>query len=187
MPSFPNATSPRVLTRLVEQIAAGHRRQRALAEVLGIETTVLRSYLLAAEWLGLVDLGDEPTLTRAGLAYAYAGARRGTVLAERIAAHPALGPLVARGPVSLDELTELVIREEPSLPPRTVRKRALGLRRLLGPGLRPPVRVAIPPLPDTPDDDVPLPARPPEQLTLGFASEAASPPPALDLRAGAED
>lgn len=187
MPSFPNATSPRVLTRLVEQIAAGHRRQRALAEVLGIETTVLRSYLLAAEWLGLVDLGDEPTLTRAGLAYAYAGARRGAVLAERIAAHPTLGPLVARGPVGPEELAEIVIREEPSRAPRTVRKRALGLRRLLGPGLRPPVRVAVPPLPDTPDDDVPLPARPPEQLSLGFASEAASPPPTLDLRAGADD
>ncbi len=187
MPSFPHATSPRILTRLVEQVAAGHRRQRALAEVLGIEVPVLRSYLLAAEWLGLVDLGDEPTLTRAGLAYVYAGARRGVVLAERVAAHPVLGPFAAAGPIGLDELARIVVADEPSLAPRAVRKRALGLRRLLGPGLRPPVRVAVPPPPDTPEDDVPLPARPPEQLSLGFASDAAPPPPTLDLRAGADD
>ncbi len=187
MPYFPHATSPRVLTRLVEQVAAGHRRQRALAEVLGVEATVLRGYLLAAEWLGLLDLSDEPALTRAGLRFVYAGARRPTVLAEQITAHPTLGPLATRGPIGVDELVRVVLADEPGLAPRTVRKRALALRRLLGPGLRPPARVAVPPLPDTREDDVPLPARPPEQLSLGFASEVATAPPPLDLRAGADD
>lgn len=187
MPSFPNATSPRLLTRLCEQIAAGRRRPRALAEVLGVEATVLRSYLFAAEWLQLVDLDDEPTLTRAGLAYVYAGARRATVLAAQLAAHPLLGPLQKDGPVGLSELEDVVRIDDPDLRPRAVRKRALALRRLLGPALRPPPRFAAPPPPDFPEDDVPLPARPPEQLSLGFASDAAPPPPHLDLRAGADD
>lgn len=187
MPSFPHATSPRLLTRLCEQIAAGHRRQRALGEVLGVEAPVLRSYLLAAEWLGLVDLTDEPTLTRPGLAYVYAGARRPTVLAAHVAKHPELGPLGKDGPIGVFELERLVRRDDPALGPRAVRKRALGLRRLLGPALRPPPRVAVPPLPDTPEDDVPAPARPPEQLTLGFSSDVAAFSPTLDLRAGADD
>ncbi|MDP2307058.1 MAG: hypothetical protein Q8P18_13625 [Pseudomonadota bacterium] len=195
MLTFPHATSPRVLTRLLEQVAAGHRRQRALGEVLGIEAPVLRSYLLAASWLRLLDLDDEPTLTRAGLAYVYAGARRPLVLAATIAAHPVLGPLGTHGPIGLDELARAVSATDPSLAPRTVRKRALALRRLLGPGLRPPVRVAMPPpadlradgLSDLPASERSEPARAPEQLSLGFASDAAPPPPPLDLRAGADD
>ncbi|MDP2313316.1 MAG: hypothetical protein Q8P41_10455 [Pseudomonadota bacterium] len=198
MLTFPHATSPRVLTHLLEQVAAGHRRQRALGEVLALEAPILRSYLLAAEWLGLLDLTDEPALTRAGLAYVYAGARRHQVLAATIATHPVLGPLVKHGLIGPDALARVVAAEDPSLTLRTVRKRALALRRLLGPGLRPPARVAVPPLPNEPpplsgpESDVAAseqsaPLRAPEQLTLGFASEAATPAPPLDLRAGADD
>ncbi|MES2638856.1 MAG: hypothetical protein V4850_05220 [Myxococcota bacterium] len=190
MLTFPHATSPRMLTRLLEQVAAGHRRQRALGEVLGIEAPVLRSYLLAASWLGLLDLDDEPVLTRAGLAYIYAGARRHQVLAATIAAHPVLGPLGADGPIGADELARAVSAADPALAPRTVRKRALGLRRLLGPGLRAPLRVAMPPPADAlvdPDAELHEPARAPEQLSLGFSNDVAAPPPPLDLRAGADD
>jgi hypothetical protein len=190
MLTFPHATSPRMLTRLLEQVAAGHRRQRALGEVLGIEAPVLRSYMLAASWLGLLDLDDEPVLTRAGLAYIYAGARRHQVLATTIAAHPVLGPLGADGPIGADELARAVSAADPALAPRTVRKRALALRRLLGPGLRAPVRVAMPPPADAlvdPDAELHEPARAPEQLSLGFSNDVAAPPPPLDLRAGADD
>ncbi len=191
MLSFPLATSPRVLTRLLEQVAAGHRRQRALGEVLELEAPILRAYLLAAEWLGLLDLADEPVLTRDGLAYVYAGARRPQALAATILAHPVLGPLGRAGPIGPDALARVVTHADPSLPPRAVRKRALALRRLLGPGLRPAVRVAMPPAPDaaepTEEDGLTEPARAPEQLSLGFASEVTPPPPPLDLRAGADD
>jgi len=190
MLTFPHATSPRMLTRLLEQVAAGHRRQRALGEVLGIEAPVLRSYLLAASWLGLLDLDDEPVLTRAGLVYIYAGARRHQALAATIAAHPVLGPLGADGPIGADELARAVSAADPALAPRTVRKRALALRRLLGPGLRAPVRVAMPPPADAlvdPDAELHEPARAPEQLSLGFSNDVAAPPPPLDLRAGADD
>jgi hypothetical protein len=192
MLTFPHATSPRMLTRLLEQVAAGHRRSRALGEVLDVEPPVLRSYLLAADWLGLLDLNDEPSLTPAGLTYVYAGARRPQAFAAILAAHRVLGPLVADGPIGPDALVEVVARNDPSLAPRTVRKHALALRRLLGPGLRATVRVAVPPLPDAPEVDLSDPAlagttRAPEQLSLGFSPEAAAPGPTLDLRAGADD
>jgi hypothetical protein len=187
MPAFPLATSPRTLGRLIDQVAAGYRRQRGLAEALGLEAPVLRSYLLAAEWLGLLKLEEEPALTAAGLAYAYAGVRRGGVLAEALAVHPELGPLLAAGPVGADELASLVLADEPGLSPRAVRRRALALRRLLGQGLRPVTRAPMPPLPDLPEDELPLAARAPEQLSLSFVADLPAPLPRLDLRAGTDD
>lgn len=183
MPSFPNATSPRLLTRLIEAVATGRRRTRALTEALGIEPPVLRSYLFAAAWLGLVDLGDDPVLTRLGLRFRFARARRWQVLREALTEHP-LTLLLAQSHVETVDLVPLV--HDPEHSARTDRRRALELRRLLAPLLRRPPRVATPPL-ATPEDDVLEPARPPEQLTLGFSSEIAAPPPPLDLRAGADD
>lgn len=185
MHAFPHARSPRVLTRLLEAVAAGHRRARTLAELLDVEPPVLRSYLLAAEWLGLLSLGEEPALTHDGLRLLYARARRAQVFGELLVAHATLGPLMPG--LDVDALSLLVHRSDPTLAPATVRKRALALRRLCAPGLRGPPRVAVPPPPDAQEDDVPEAARAPEQLTLGFATEAPAPPPPLDLRAGADD
>ena len=126
MHAFPHARSPRVLARLLEAVAAGHRRNRALAELLDLEPPVLRSYLLAAEWLGLVTLADEPTLTREGLRIVYARGRRADAFHAVLAAHPVLGPLMPG--LDPDVLAGLVHRSDPSLAPATVRRRALALQ-----------------------------------------------------------
>ncbi len=193
MLSFPLATRPRVLTRLLEQVAAGHRRSRALAEGLGLETTVLRAYLLAAEWLGLLELGEEPTLTADGLACVYAGRRRAQVLARIIQTHPALAGIRRPGEaLTADDLVRATLQIQPTLKPAAARRHARSLRLLLAPGLRAPTRSpwadinppsrnsAAPSLPEPPPAE-------PEQLSLAFSSQARAPRASLDLRAGPDD
>lgn len=173
MPAFLGATNPRLLTRALEQIAAGNRRPRAIAELLGVESRVLDAYLRAATWLGLAALEPEAMLTRAGLEYVYAGRSRSDVYRELVLNHPFVRACAPGGePPSLDRMAEGIRLEEPGLSPQAARRHALALRRLIEPALR-----AKAPSRRTASD---------EQQSLCFSSPRGAPAP-VDLRAGADD
>lgn len=165
----PSATNPRILGRVLEQVAAGHRRPRALAEVLGMEVRALQSYLVAAEWLGFLSLEGEPALTRGGLEYVYAGTRRPAVFADVVRAHPFFRDL-GEGAPALDALANAIRATDPELSTLSARRRAGALRRLVEPAWR-TRRVA----------------RPERQLGLDFASPAGPRRGRVDLRAGTDD
>jgi hypothetical protein len=180
MPVFANATNPRLLTRLLEQVAAGTRRSRAIAEVLGVEVRIAQAYLLVAGWLRLTAGDEDAVLTPSGLDYVYGGRRRAAILKRIVAGHPVLGPLSPAGAApTLDALADAFTREDPRLPPTVARKRAAAIRRLCDVAWRTRHRGRR---------GVPAEPRPSgeEQLTLGFASPRAA-PPRVDLRAGTDD
>jgi len=136
---IPNANNPRLLQRLVRLVASGIRRQRALAEVLGVELRTVHYYTQAGEWLGLLDTDREVHLTTQGVAYAFAEARlRPKLYASAVWNVPLVQALMSgRGDLpSAEVITSFILENEPSMSPRTARRRATALRGLLAPALR---------------------------------------------------
>ncbi|MFZ5477498.1 MAG: hypothetical protein ACOZNI_12050, partial [Myxococcota bacterium] len=169
MLAFASAHNPRQLTRVLEQVAAGTRRPKAIATALGMEQRLVAAYLAVGQWLGLLTLDGEPALTRDGLAFVYAGKGRPQAWAGVLRAHPFL---VRLGPdlPGVDAIAEALTREDPSLSARAARRRAAGLRRLAEPAFKVRARPAEP-----------------AQATLGFASDPRGRREPVDLRAGADD
>jgi hypothetical protein len=165
------ASNPRVLTRVLEQVATGNRRLRGLSEALDLEARVVAAYLSAAAWLGFLDDGDDPGLTKSGLAYVYAGPRRAQVWAETAAVHPLFARLCPDGLApTVEDVLRHVTAVHPSMDPGEGRRRARIVHRLLAPAWR--IRRS---------------GGEERQLPLLFASGGAARRPALDLRAGTED
>ena len=137
MAPFPTLADPRLLVRVVDQVAAGNRRARGLAEVLDVEVRLVDQSLRAARWLGFLKPGDDLALSDDGLRLEYAGSRRARVYAEVVRAHPFLGPLLPLvGPIDMDGMTAAVRGVDPALTPVTARRRAGVLRRLAEPGVK---------------------------------------------------
>lgn len=171
MAPFPPPTDPRLLMRVLEGVATGVRRPRALAERLEVEGGRVQAAVDAAMWLGLLDDAHDLVLTADGLAFAYAGRERGTVWSEIVRRHPVLGPLVPEaGPLESDRLYAWVARAGPGLSPAQVRRVARGVRRLVQPALR-----------------ARRPEPPPRQLALDFRSSIIPARRRVDLRAGADE
>lgn len=171
MAPFPPPTDPRLLTRVLEGVATGVRRPRALAERLEVEGRRVQAAVDAAHWLGLLDDPHELVLTADGLAFAYAGRERGAVWSNIVRRHPVLGPLVPEaGPLESERLYAWVARAEPGLSAAQVRRVARGVRRLVQPALR-----------------ARRPQPPPRQLALEFRSSLVPARRRVDLRAGPDE
>ena len=136
---IPNANNPRLLQRLVRLVASGIRKQRALADVLQIELRTVHYYTQAGEWLGLLATDKEVHLTPRGVEYAFAEARRRPKLyAQAIWSIPLVQTLLSgRGDLPTAEvIASFILENEPSMSPRTARRRATALRGLVEPALR---------------------------------------------------
>lgn len=136
---IPNANNPRLLQRLVRLVASGIRKQRALAEVLQIELRTVHYYTQAGEWLGLLATDKEVHLTPRGVDFAFAEARRRPKLyAQAIWSIPLVQALLSgRGDLPTAEvIASFILENEPSMSPRTARRRATALRGLVEPALR---------------------------------------------------
>ena len=167
----PFASNPRVLTRVMEHVAAGNRRVRGLAEALDLEPRVIHGYLAAGNWLGFLDAEDEPGLTRAGLVYVYAGPRRPAAWAEGVATHPWVERARAEGAEGTSEMFSRWIRaERPELTPVDARRRGAAARRLLAPAWRRRE-----------------PRAPARQVDLGLPTVRVEAKATVDVRAGTDD
>jgi hypothetical protein len=173
---IPNASSPQLLTRLLEMVARGVRSTRGLQEALAIEPRTVLYYTQAGEWLGLLESSVDCALTPAGLDYVYAGRRRSQLYARAVWSNAFAAELLAThdgGLPSVDDVAEAIAQLEPDLSPATVRRRASSVRSLIAPALdqpRPRSRA---------DGD--------QQLVLPLAMAAAvSPPPRISLQSGRE-
>lgn len=136
---IPNANNPRLLQRLVRLVASGIRKQRALADVLQIELRTVHYYTQAGEWLGLLATDKEVHLTPRGVEYAFAETRRRPKLyAQAIWSIPLVQTLLSgRGDLPTAEvIASFILENEPSMSPRTARRRATALRGLVEPALR---------------------------------------------------
>lgn len=136
----PSASSPHLLTHLLEMVARGIRSTRGLEEALGVDPRTLRYYLHAARWLGLLSPRPEPVLSSEGLAYVYAGEQRHEVYARVVRNQPFLSDLLARcGPHVPDTgtIAHAVRRADPGLASTTVERRASAIRSLLTPAFEP--------------------------------------------------
>ena len=181
---IPNANNPRLLQRLVRLVASGIRKQRALADVLQVEVRTVHYYTQAGEWLGLLDTDREVHLTPRGVEFAFAESRqRAKLYAKAVWSVPFVQALLAqRGDMPETEVvTSFILEHEPSMSPRTARRRATSLKGLIEPAL------GYRPNQSEPQG---------KQLAFSFASPvhpsnpAATPPtkvPAVDLRAGTEN
>jgi len=180
---IPNANNPRLLQRLVRLVASGIRKQRALAEVLQVELRTVHYYTQAGEWLGLLATDREVHLTPRGVEFAFAEARqRARLYAKAVWSVPLVQALLSgRGDLPDTEvIASFILENEPSMSPRTARRRATSLRGLLEPALR-----------HRPSRTEPK----SRQLAFSFASAANDEPDipslrstaaAVDLRAGTE-
>lgn len=180
---IPNANNPRLLQRLVRLVASGIRKQRALAEVLQIELRTVHYYTQAGEWLGLLATDKEVHLTPRGVEFAFAETRRRPKLyAQAIWSIPLVQALLSgRGDLpTTDVIASFILENEPSMSPRTARRRATALRGLVEPALR-----------HRPSRSEPK----SQQLSFGFASSAEDEPDtvasqpvqnAVDLSAGTD-
>lgn len=142
---IPSASSPQLLTHLLEMIARGVRSSRGLEEALGVDPRTLRYYLQAARWLGLLSSSPEPVLSSEGLAYVYAGAGRHEVYARAVRAQPFLAELLDRCEGHTPDpgtIAHAIRHSDPALAPTTVERRASAIRSLIEPALDPA------PLPD---------------------------------------
>ena len=138
--AVPNASSPQLLTHLLERIARGVRSSRALNEALGVDPRTVRYYVQAGAWLGFLIDGPEPVLTADGLAYVYGGAARPEIYARVVGAQPMVAELLARtrGATPTDEqVAAAILKVDRDLSPSTVERRASALRGLIAPCLRP--------------------------------------------------
>jgi len=142
---IPSASSPQLLTHLLEMIARGVRSSRGLEEALGVDPRTLRYYLQAARWLGLLAPTPDPVLSSDGLAYVYAGPTRHEVYARAVRAQPFLAELLDRCEGHTPDpgtIAHAIQHADPSLASSTVQRRASAIRSLLEPALDPA------PLPD---------------------------------------
>ena len=136
---IPNANNPRLLQRLVRLVASGIRKQRALADVLQIELRTVHYYTQAGEWLGLLATDKEVHLTPRGVEFAFAEARqRPKLYAHAVWSVPLVQALLSgRGDLpDTDVIASFILENEPSMAPRTARRRATSLRGLVEPALR---------------------------------------------------
>lgn len=171
MRAFPPPTTPRQLMRVLDRVAAGTRRPRALAEALDIPVLEVEGTLAAAEWLGLVRHEQELQLTTEGLQCCLAGPRRPGVYGDVVRAHPVLGALLPQlGDADPQPLVDAVRRLAPTLDGREAARTARGLRRLARPALR---RGSA--------------RRPARQLGIGFGASPLPRRKVLDLRAGVDE
>ena len=180
---IPNANNPRLLQRLVRLVASGIRKQRALAEVLQVELRTVHYYTQAGEWLGLLATDREVHLTPRGVEFAFAETRmRAKLYAKAVWSIPLVQALLAgRGELPETEvIASFILENEPSMSPRTARRRATSLKGLLEPALR-----------HRPTRSEPA----TQQLSFSFATQSNNEPdvpakktakPAVDLSAGTE-
>ncbi len=170
--SYPTlADRPRVLARVLEQVAAGNRRPRGLAEALDLEPRVIAAYLTVGAWLGVLDLEDDPGLTRAGLAWVCAGRRRAQAWSEVVRGHAFARRVSPDGaPPSLDAVVQGFRAESPEITILEARKRAVAYRRLVLAGFR----TRLPRSEPSRQLELPLTASAPER-------------PRIDTRAGNDD
>ena len=164
---IPNANNPRLLQRLVRLVASGIRKQRALADVLQIELRTVHYYTQAGEWLGLLATDKEVHLTPRGVEFAFAEARqRPKLYAKAVWNIPLVHTLLSgRGDLPDTEIiASFILENEPSMSPRTARRRATSLRGLVEPALR-----------HRPSRTEPK----SQQLSLGFTSPAEDEPDAV--------
>ena len=163
------ASNPRLLVRILEQVAAGNRRVRGLAEALDVEARVVQAHLAAGCWLGFLDLEDDPGLTSQGLAWVYGGRDRSRVWAEAVRAHPFTRRVSPEGSApTVDAILRALRADEPGASVEEGRRRAIAIRRLLAPAWRERRRLA------------------PRQLALTFGKPSRT-RPRLDTRAGTDD
>ncbi|MCB9664564.1 MAG: hypothetical protein H6732_10670 [Alphaproteobacteria bacterium] len=137
--TVPTASSPQLLTHLLELVARGVRSPRGLQEALGVDVRTVQYYLQAGVWLSLLEDAPEPRLSPDGLGYVYAGPDRPERYARAVHAQPFVQELVRlAGPSpDADALEAAIRRAEPSLAPSTVARRASAIRGLLAPALDP--------------------------------------------------
>ena len=136
---IPNANNPRLLQRLVRLVASGIRKQRALAEVLQVELRTVHYYTQAGEWLGLLATDKEVHLTPQGVEFAFAEPRqRPKMYAKAVWGVPIVQALLSgRGDLPGTEMiASFIIEQEPTMSPRTARRRATSLKGLIEPALR---------------------------------------------------
>lgn len=134
----PNANSPELLMRLLELVSRGLRSTRELAEALEVEPRTVGYYTQAAQWLDLLDVGEEPGLTPLGLELVYAGEEREQVYARAVWANPVVADLLVESDDTLPSVAAVarVLQEiEPDLAPSTVRRRATAVRGLIAPAI----------------------------------------------------
>lgn len=135
---IPNANNPRLLQRLVRLVASGIRKQRALADVLQVELRTVHYYTQAGEWLGLLDTDREVHLTPRGVEFAFAESKQRTKLyAKAVWNVPLVQALLAqRGHMpDVDVIASFILEHEPTMSPRTARRRATSLRGLVEPAM----------------------------------------------------
>ena len=135
---IPNANNPRLLQRLVRLVASGIRKQRALADVLQVELRTVHYYTQAGEWLGLLDTDREVHLTPRGVEFAFAESRQRTKLyAKAVWNVPLVQALLAQRGVmpNVDVIASFILEHEPTMSPRTARRRATSLKGLVEPAL----------------------------------------------------
>ena len=178
---IPNANNPRLLQRLVRLVASGIRKQRALAEVLQVELRTVHYYTQAGEWLGLLATDKEVHLTSIGVEFAFAEPRqRAKMYAKAVWNVPIVQALLSgRGDLPDTEvIASFIIEQEPTMSPRTARRRATSLKGLIEPAIR------HRPVQKTPQG---------EQLAFNFFSQSTQKPKKrfvdseVNLRAGTED
>ena len=135
---IPNANNPRLLQRLVRLVASGIRKQRALADVLQVELRTVHYYTQAGEWLGLLDTDREVHLTPRGVEFAFAEAKdRSKLYAKAVWSVPLVQSLLSqRGHMpDVDIIASFILEHEPTMSPRTARRRATSLRGLVEPAM----------------------------------------------------
>ena len=135
---IPNANNPRLLQRLVRLVASGIRKQRALADVLQVELRTVHYYTQAGEWLGLLDTDREVHLTPRGVEFAFAESKqRAKLYAKAVWSVPLVQSLLAqRGELpEVDVIASFILEHEPTMSPRTARRRATSLRGLVEPAI----------------------------------------------------
>lgn len=174
----PNANNPRLLFRLLEQVATGQRQARQLADDLGVETRTVQYYTQAAQWLGLMEPGRSLALTPLGLEWVYAEPdQRARVYARAVWSQPLVRTLMAGQGIRLhtnDDLAAALLEVDPELAPATALRRATAVRGLVEPALA--------------HRDVALPR--PTQLGLPFGDARESNPeavPQVTIRGDAAD
>jgi hypothetical protein len=137
--AIPSASSPQLLTRMLELLASGLRSGRALEEALGVDGRTVRYYRQAGEWLGFLDEREAGRLTELGLEYVYRRRARRDVWRRAVWSQPFVAALLAgrgRDVPTLDDLTRAVLVVSPELAPSTARRKASGVRSLIAPGVK---------------------------------------------------
>lgn len=160
--AFPTSGNLRFLTRLLECVYTGVRRPRSLAQVVDVEVARVMASLDTGEWLGVLTWDGDVQLTARGVRIA-ASAKKRTLWADVVLEHPFFQ---ANPAADAARLLEITMAEEPA--PGRARRQARALWRI--------GRIARQ-----------TPAAAPRQLQMEFPTQAASPRPAVDLRAGLDD